>query len=270
MANTFTSNYAMVKSEIGGDNQNWGQNAHLNWDEIDSELVNKVDNLNLKSWTSSGITFTNTGSSTGTMAVASGDLFQDFKIGDKINVSGATNGANNATHTITAKTQNTITVSTGLTTEESGASVRVALIIEPYHLSSNITDVVTLTVSGVSTLNGAVAIGSDSADDITINGSLNSNLIPKTTNNIDLGSSSKKFKDLHISGTSNINALVADGTFALSGSGTIAGCSSLTTTASTIAMSGYTIGTNAKGNRHLSNSAPTSSDGADGDVWYEY
>ena len=35
MANTFTTNYSLIKSEIGGDNQNWGANIHTNYDEID-------------------------------------------------------------------------------------------------------------------------------------------------------------------------------------------------------------------------------------------
>ena len=43
MANTFSANYSLVKSEIGGDNQNWGTNIHSTIDAVDSQLVNKVD-----------------------------------------------------------------------------------------------------------------------------------------------------------------------------------------------------------------------------------
>ena len=66
----------------------------------------------------------------------------------------------------------------------------------------------------------------------------------------------------------NIDGLVADVTYALSGSGTIAGCSSLTTTATTITMSGYTMGTNGKGTRTVGTGDP--SGGSDGDVHYKY
>ena len=61
MANTFNSNYALIKSEIGGDNQSWGANIHTDLDEIDLELGSKVDDLDLKGFTSTILTFANTG-----------------------------------------------------------------------------------------------------------------------------------------------------------------------------------------------------------------
>ena len=43
MANEFTTNYSLVKSEVGGDNQNWGTNLRNSFDTIDGQLINKLD-----------------------------------------------------------------------------------------------------------------------------------------------------------------------------------------------------------------------------------
>jgi hypothetical protein len=72
------------------------------------------------------------------------------------------------------------------------------------------------TVSGVSTLNGNVILGSDTSDDVTVNGVLASDIIPKTNNNADLGSSSKKFAQiftvaLSATGTSSLTTVDIDG-----------------------------------------------------------
>ena len=79
MANTFTTNYSLVKSEIGGDNQNWGTNIHNTITAVDSQLVNKLDTEIAKADTSSAISFTGGGSNT--ITAASGNLFEDFKTG---------------------------------------------------------------------------------------------------------------------------------------------------------------------------------------------
>lgn len=47
------------------------------------------------------------------------------------------------------------------------------------------------------TVNADVTLGDASGDNITVNGSINSNLIPSTNNASDLGSSSKKWNNLH-------------------------------------------------------------------------
>ena len=79
MANTFSANYSLVKSEIGGDNQNWGTNIHSTIDAVDTQLVNKVDAGIIKAQTSSAISFTASGR---IITAATGNLFEDFKSGD--------------------------------------------------------------------------------------------------------------------------------------------------------------------------------------------
>lgn len=274
MANQFTSNYSLTKSEIGGDNQNWGQNLHDSLDAVDSQLINKFDKDNVKGFTSTAIVFTNTGASQGTITAASGDLFEDFEINDKIRVTGATSDTNGSTsspsiHTITNKSNsNSITVSTGLVAASAGDSVTITLVFEPGY-----SDI------GAGEIDGT-PIGANSASTGTFTTlsttDVSTDLIPSTDDTKDLGSSTKEWKDLYIDGTAYIdtaditNLTVAGGTGISSTpiSGSTGSFTTLSVTASdTITMQNFTMGTNAKGDRTVSTSAP--SGGSDGDVWYQ-
>ena len=264
MANTFTTNYSLVKSEIGGDNQNWGTNIHNTITAVDSQLVNKLDTEIAKADTSSAISFTGGGSNT--ITAASGNLFEDFKTGDKIKISGASSGGNNGTHVIASKTnQNTIVVTgaSTLATESAGQTISYNLVFEPATIDAG-----DVTVSDSLTVEGNTTLGNANTDTVTFTGKVATDILPSADGSYDLGGTGAEWQDLHIDGTANIDALVADGTYALSGSGTIAGCSSLTLTGTTISMSGYTIGSNAEGVRTVSTGEP--SGGNNGDVHYEY
>ena len=262
MANTFTTNYNLTKSEIGGDNQNWGTNIHETITEVDAQLVNKLDHGIVKGFSSGVISFT-TGTN-GTIASASGDLFEDFKAADKVRISGSSNAANNGVHTIVSKSSaNAIVVSSALATVAAGSTITVELVLEAGYIDAGPTTVDSLTVEGHTTLGNDV-----DTDETTFASKVKSDILPKTDGTYDLGGAGAEWQDLHIDGTANIDGLVADGTYALSGSGTIAGCSALTTTATTITMSGYSIGTNGKGVRTQTTGTP--SGGADGDIHYEY
>ena len=262
MANTFTTNYNLTKCEIGGDNQNWGTNIHETITEVDAQLVNKLDHGIVKGFSSGVISFT-TGTN-GTIASTSGDLFEDFKAADKVRISGSSNAANNGVHTIVSKSSaNAIVVSSALATVAAGSTITVELVLEAGYIDAGPTTVDSLTVEGHTTLGNDV-----DADETTFASKVKSDILPKTDGTYDLGGAGAEWQDLHIDGTANIDALVTDGTYALSGSGTIAGCSALTTTASTITMSGYTMGTNGKGTRTVGTGDP--SGGADGDVHYKY
>ena len=265
MANTFTANYNLVKSEIGGDNQNWGTNIHETITEVDAQLVNKLDNEIVKGFTSGNITFTQASKK----IEATTNIFEDFKAGDKIRITGAAESTNNAIHTIASKTSaKIIIVSTTVDDESPANTITFQLVIEPGYIDAGPTTVDSLTVEGATSLQGNTTIGNATSDDVIVTGKIKSDLIPETDGTYDLGGSGAEWQDLHINGTANIDGLVADVTYALSGSGTIAGCSSLTTTATTITMSGYTMGTNGKGTRTVGTGDP--SGGSDGDVHYKY
>ena len=87
MANTFTTNYSLIKSEIGGDNQTWGTNLHTSLDNIDSSMVKQVEDQIISGITSTNIDIAAAGSD-GTISTT-GDYkyFQNIKVGDKIRVS---------------------------------------------------------------------------------------------------------------------------------------------------------------------------------------
>ena len=109
-------------------------------------------------------------------------------------------------------------------------------------------------------------MGASGSNTIEPKGTIKADLIPETDGTYDLGSSTKEWQDLHIDGTANIDSLVAD-TADING-GTVDGISSLSVSAATISMSGYTIGSNAKNNRTVSTGDP--SGGSDGDIHYKY
>ena len=95
---------------------------------------------------------------------------------------------------------------------------------------------------------------------------IKSDLLPSTDGTYDLGATGSEWQDLHIDGTANIDSLVAD-TADING-GTVDGITSLSVSATTIAMTGFTIGSNGTGARTVSTQAP--SGGANGDIHYEY
>jgi hypothetical protein len=165
MANTFTTNYSLVKSEIGGDNQNWGSNIHNTITAVDSQLVNKLDTEIAKVQTSTAISFTASGR---IITAASGNLFEDFKSGDKIKISGASNGGNNGTHVIASKTnQNTIviTAASTLADESAGQTISYNLVFEPATIDAGVTTVDSLTVEGATSLQGDTTIGNAASEE---------------------------------------------------------------------------------------------------------
>ena len=56
--------------------------------------------------------------------------------------------------------------------------------------------VTTLNATGATTLDGAVTLGNAAADDITVTGSVASNLVPKTDDTYDLGSATKRWNKI--------------------------------------------------------------------------
>ena len=219
MANTFTTNYNLVKSEIGGNNQNWGTNIHETITEVDAQLVNKLDNGIVKGFTSTVVSFT---AASRTITAASGDIFEDFKAADKVRISGATESNNNGIHIIASKTSaNAIVVTNAstLTDEAAGDTITIQLVLEPAYIDAGPTTVDSLAVEGATSLQGNTTIGNATSDDVIVTGKIKSDLIPETDGTYDLGGSGAEWQDLHIDGTANIDALVTDGTYALSGSG---------------------------------------------------
>ena len=77
------------------------------------------------------------------------------------------------------------------------------------YFGGNLTANADLTVNGATTLNGNTDIGSDANDTVTVNASIDSNLVPSGSTR-DLGTSSSEWRNLYIDGTAEIDQLNAD------------------------------------------------------------
>ena len=294
MANTFTSNYNLIKSEVGGDNATWGNNLHTTLDLVDLNMAKMLEDQLVSGITSSAINLT-AGSGTGIISTSANlKYFENIVVGDKVRVSGSDETANGTAaipkiHTVTAKTSaDSITVGTQFV-DDTNTTITVAKVLEPIHINSGpivcapLTNLSAATraaggagVPGADTTdalvaNGDVTLGSDagaSGDTVKFTSRVATDVLPSADGSYDLGASDAEWQDLHIDGTANIDSLVAD-TADING-GTVDGITSLSVSATTISMTGYAIGTNGKANRHVSTSSPASGDGDNGDVWYEY
>ena len=292
MANTFTSNYNLIKSEIGGDNQSWGDNLHTSLDELDTGISKLVEDQLISGITSAAIDLTASGGNGIISTSANLKYFQSVVIGDKIRVSGSSEAINGTAaapviHTVTAKTSaDSITTNINVTTDTS-STITVAKVLEPIHINSGpivcapLTNLSAATraaggagVPGTDTTdalvaNGDVTLGNNAAasgDTVTFTSRIATDFIPSADGSYDLGAATAEWQDLHIDGTANIDSLVAD-TADING-GTVDGITSLTVADTNITMTGYEIGTNGKGERTVSTSAATG--GANGDIHYEY
>lgn len=308
MANTFTDNYNFVKSEIGGDNASWGANLHTTLNLADTALSKTVEDQLISGITNAAINIT-AGSGTGIISTAGNEkYFESIVVGDKVRIStnSATNAANGTPtvpviYTVSAKTSaDSITVSTQMVTDTSGSTVvTIAKVLEPVHINSG--PIVCAPLQNLSaatrTAGGTAVPGSDTTDALVANGDVNlaadvilgasasntieakgvikSNLVPDADNSKDLGTSNNQWRNAYVTGTANIDGLVADVTYALSGSGTIAniqvvnGYAQLSVTGTSGDYSNFSFGSNGAGRRTVSSNAPVDSGAADGDVHYQ-
>ena len=125
-----------------------------------------------------------------------------------------------------------------------GTNFQMAGVDDPTTLS-----ITTLTVSGVTTLNGNTVIGSDASDTVTINADVASNVLPSADNTYDLGASGSEWKDLYIDGIAYVDTLNADSVDIDGGSidgTTIGGSSAAAGTFTTISGTTITASTSLK------------------------
>ena len=115
---------------------------------------------------------------------------------DTLNFDGTANqittviASSSTTDTITIGMPDNVTVDGILTVD--GAST----------LTGNVTAAGTLAVTGATSLNGDVTLGNATGDDIVVTGYIASHVVPKTNNTYDLGTTSLRYRELFLSGTS--------------------------------------------------------------------
>ena len=161
MANTYTTNYSLTKSEVGANNDNWGTDLNSALDTADSQLVRKLDKTDITSQTSNGISFSGS-----TITSATAGLFKNYQVGDVISIAGST--SNNGNHTISSKTDaQTLVVSVSVTTEAAGATVTYHLVpkFAEINVDGGTIDGSTVATSTITTSN--ITVGSGKTLDVS-------------------------------------------------------------------------------------------------------
>jgi phage gp45-like len=92
------------------------------------------------------------------------------------------------------------------------------------------------TITADLTVNGNTTLGNAATDTVTVTADVASNLIPSADNTYDLGATGSEWKDLYITGTANIDSLVADTAAISAGTATLSAATVITTTGGTITL----------------------------------
>jgi len=87
------------------------------------------------------------------------------------------------------------------------------------------------TITANLTVNGNTTLGDTAADTVTVTADVASNLIPSADNTHDLGATGSEWKDLYITGTANIDSLVADTAAISAGTATLSAATVIATAA---------------------------------------
>ena len=109
-------------------------------------------------------------------------------------------------------TGTTLTSTYGSITNLSGGTVNVSgetFLGNNLHITGNTYQTGSIEVTGDITLGGNITIGNQTTDIIQFGGEVSSSILPIVHNSFDLGSSSKNWRNLHVSGTAYINVLEA-------------------------------------------------------------
>ena len=92
------------------------------------------------------------------------------------------------------------------------------------------------TITANLTVNGNTTLGNAATDTVTVTADVASNLIPSADATYDLGATGSEWRDLYITGTANIDSLVADTAAISAGTATLSAATVITTTGGTVTL----------------------------------
>jgi len=127
-----------------------------------------------------------------------------------------------------------LTISEGVTnyavfhTTDSGEKIQ---FLKDVDIDSNVEISGTLTVEGLSTLNGGtLTFGDADTDNVVFGADVNSNIIPNSDSTFDLGTATKEWRNIYIDGTAHIDTLDVDENAAITGTLGVTGATTLSST----------------------------------------
>lgn len=180
---------------------------------------NTISNVTITSLTGSnanytnltGTTFTSTNSNITALTGSHANI---------TNVTGTTLTSTNAFVTsltasnagVTNLTGSTLTSTNGTVTNLTGGTLNVTgqtFLGSDLHITGNTYQTGSIDVTGDITLGGNITIGNQTTDIIQFGGEVSSSILPIVHNSFDLGSPSKNWRNLHVSGTAYVNILEA-------------------------------------------------------------
>jgi len=160
---------------------------------------NTISNVTITSLTGSNANITNVTGSNGNFSNLTGTTFT------------STNG------NVTSLTGSNLNVSNITGTTITGSNVRVTtdlnvggkVIVSGDISGSNLNLTGNATIDGNIVLKGNISIGDQNTDLVTFGADVSSSILPDVNNSFDLGSTTKNWKDLYVSGTANVDILKA-------------------------------------------------------------
>ena len=176
--------------------------------------INRSPTLTLTGDASGTATFNNLGDASLTVTIenntialgtdTTGDYVSTVTPGGGISITGGTGETSTPTIAVQA--------GTGIVSNSTGV-----------HVNSSLTHLATVTVSGVTTLNGNTVLGDASADELTVGGRFVSALVPSTNNSRDLGTAALSWDTVYARDVSvgNVHLTASGSTITLQGGLTV-------------------------------------------------
>ena len=116
------------------------------------------------------------------------------------------------------------------------AQVDTLQVDESATIAANLTVTGNATITTNLTVNGNTTLGNADTDTVTVTADVASNLIPSADNTYDLGATGSEWKDLYVTGTANIDSLVADTAAISAGTATLSAATVITSTGGVVTL----------------------------------